>query len=159
KERTVVDTQHSTQEPVAKIPTVPLIRLAAAWIITMLVLPYAWARTLVIWMWVGQVPTRFVVMLVLGLLGVALLTFGLSSPFPRRFNRLVGVTVALTWCVVDAVLVWFLVGDHMSKPYLFLLLLSATAWVAWTGWMFYWPMHWGTRLGVLAALVASTAIF
>src|SRR6516162_1120831 len=66
-ERTVVDTQHSM-----KTPTVPLIRLAAAWITTMLVLPYAWSRTLVIWMWVGEVVPRFVIMLVLGLVGAAL---------------------------------------------------------------------------------------
>jgi outer membrane protein assembly factor BamB len=135
-----------------------IVRLILALILTGTVLPYAWARTLVFLMWMGRVEWRYPVLLVLGVFGVMALTFGLSRAFSMP-DWLVGLAVTASLLPMNAILVGIYGGDLMPRPYVFLFLVAATAWQAWFAWMFYAPLGWSTRLGVLLLLLAAPLAF
>ena len=47
----------------------------------------------------------------------------------------------------------------MPWPIVAALFIPATLWVPWVGWMFYRPLSWGVRLGVLALLLVAMSGF
>lgn len=146
--------------PATRTLTLPVTRLILAWVLTLAVLPYAWGRTLVFGMLAGRPEPPFLGLLAVGLLAVIALTAGLSAELaPWRFRRWVGVGVAASWVVLTGVLVGTAAGSLLPKTYVVLLFVPATLWVVWMAWMFYRPLGWGIRLGVLGLLLAAAALF
>jgi outer membrane protein assembly factor BamB len=143
----------------ARSRILPVVRLILAWAVTLVFLPYAWGRTLVIWMMVGRPEPRFFAELLVGLLAVVALTYGLWRALAGfRFRRWVGPAVGLSWVLVNGALIWLRTGPLLPWPYVLPVFVPATLWVVWTAWMFYRPLRWRTRLGVLAPLLAALVV-
>jgi outer membrane protein assembly factor BamB len=138
--------------------TLPIVRLILAWLLTLGVLLYAWARVLVMWKMIGSPEAVFLGGLAAGLVAVAVLTAGVSSAFVRpRTHWLVALAVAVPWLLGNGVLVALAAGPLLAWPYVVLLFVPATLWVVWAGWMCYFPWRWRTRLAVLGLLLAALA--
>src|SRR6266849_4668506 len=101
-------------QPVEKIQTLPRLRLVLAWIITLAVVLYAWARTLIFTMLAGRPEPLYPLLLLAGLIGVARLTHGLSAAFRPGFTRWVALGVALPWVLASGLLVGLYAGTDMS---------------------------------------------
>jgi outer membrane protein assembly factor BamB len=146
--------------PANRTLAIPVTRLILAWVLTLAVLPYAWGRTLVYGMLAGWPESTYLGLLVVGLLAVIALTTGLSVELaPWRFRRWVGIGVAASWVVLTGVLIGMAAGSLIPKTYVVLLFVPATLWVVWAAWMFYQPLGWGVRLGILVLLLAAAAVF
>jgi outer membrane protein assembly factor BamB len=142
---------------VGKTPPLPHLRLAIAWMVTFAVVLYAWARTLILTMLAGGPESLFLGLLVGGLFTVIALTYGLDGAFPRPgFTRWVLLSVAIPWILVNGLLVGLYAGSGLSPLLIVALFVPATLWVAWLGWMFYAPLQWSLRLGVLLLLLFAT---
>jgi len=131
------------------------IRLLLSVGITLIFLPYAWGRCLIISMQVGQPEPRFLAELFLGILAVILLNRGLSQSFAGRglLGR-VAWFVATCWILETGFLVWFYAAPDLPISLLVVLFVLATLWVVWLAWMFYQPLTWSVRFGVLIVLIA-----
>ena len=134
---------------------VSIIRLLLSVGITLIFLPYAWGRCLIISMQVGQPEPRFLAELFLGILAVILLNRGLSQSFAGRglLGR-VAWFVATCWILETGFLVWFYAAPDLPISLLVVLFVLATLWVVWLAWMFYQPLTWSVRFGVLIVLIA-----
>ncbi|HEV3203729.1 MAG TPA: hypothetical protein VGY77_05070, partial [Gemmataceae bacterium] len=133
-----------------RIQLFPLIRLILAWIVTFVVLLYAWGRALVMWMMDSGVELQYLVMLIGGILAVIGLTWNLSAAWERPgINRLVHWGVPLSWIGTGVVVVLTNTGDLFPKYLSILIFVPATLWVLWFSWMFYQSIPWAYRLGVL----------
>jgi outer membrane protein assembly factor BamB len=150
-------------EPESPVPHVtprrklawPLARLVLAWLVTMIVLPYAWGRTLVLWMMTGRPELLYLALLVGGCIAGVVLTHGLSralSGFIR--DRVVLRFVVVPWIAVNALLVALQAEPLIPLGLLILLYVPATLWVVWLAWIFYRPSSRRTRFGVLGLLLA-----
>jgi outer membrane protein assembly factor BamB len=135
-------------------------RLLVAWGLTLTVLLYAWGYSLVVGMLVGRPQVPFLGALAGGIPAVMLLTARLPAAWPRpRLHRLVAAGVVGTWVVLNAALFWAASGDLIPKPIAVPLFVSATFWVVWLAWLFYWPLAWWARLTVLALALAVAPVF
>jgi outer membrane protein assembly factor BamB len=153
----------------------PVARLVLAWGVTLGVLPYAWGRALAMTALVGRPEPWVAALLVLGLAAVVAFTFHLGAalgpplspgggregglregqtPFSGTLRRWGGWGIGVAWVLVNGVLI--VLGAEPLLPWaLFLpLFLLGTLWVVWLAWMFYEPMRWQVRWGVLALLLA-----
>jgi outer membrane protein assembly factor BamB len=143
-----------------KMSLPPQLRLLVAWVVTLAVLLYAGARTLVISMLAGRPELVYAAMLVAGLVAVIGLTYGLSAALPRfKTTSWLGPLILVPWLAGNGVLVGVYSGSEMPTLALVALYLPATLWVVWAAWMFYAPLSWTIRLGVLALLLAAAASF
>jgi len=141
-----------------RIRPIPLGRLILAWLITLLVLLYAWGRTLVMWMLEGQADPWYLRLLLVGIIAVIALTWNLSAAWQRPgINRLVQWGVPLSWIGTGVVVVLTNTGNLFPKHYTMLIFVPATLWVLWLSWMFYQPIRWQYRLGVLALCMVFLA--
>lgn len=135
-----------------------VLRAVLAILITVVVLQYAWGRTLVIsaqYSW-REVERQYMVALVVSLFAVMGLTYHLSARFrSRRTAWGIGQCVALLWTAEAAALIAFYNGDSIQTWLIFAGFFPASLWVLWAAWMFYFPVRWSVRLGVLALLIAA----
>jgi outer membrane protein assembly factor BamB len=125
--------------------------------VTLVVLPYSWGYTLISTMLTDRPEPLYVILLVAALVAVAGLTQGLASAFSRP--GWIAWGVGLTWVVVVVVMVVMRAGPLLPVPLVVLLFLGATLWMPWIAWMFYRPVSWRIRLGVLAVLLAALGGF
>jgi outer membrane protein assembly factor BamB len=136
------------------------IRLVLAILITVSVLQYAWARSLVIsaqWGW-RQVERQFLVQLLVGIVAVIALTFHLAPKLhSRRFIWGVWSAVFFLWTAEAITLLALYNGDSIATWLIFAGFFPATLWVLWAAWMFFMPMRWSVRIGVLIVLIAAIA--
>jgi outer membrane protein assembly factor BamB len=134
-------------------------RLLLAWGITVGVLPYAWARTLVFWMLVGEPEPLFVTLLGVGLAAGIVLVYGVAPAFAGwRARPWIALALVVPWVIINGVLIMLFNGGLVPWPYVVLLFVPGTFWPAWAVWMFFWPWRWPARLGILALLVAGVAV-
>jgi len=135
-----------------------VLRAVLAMLITLGVLHYAWGLILVIsaqYSW-RMVQPRYWVEIVVGLAAVIGLTYHLSARFrSRRTAWRIAACVTVLWAAEAAALIVFYNGDGIPGWLAFAGLFPATLCVLWAAWMFYFPMHWSVRLGVLALLIAA----
>src|SRR2546428_1038935 len=137
-------------------PRFALTRLILAWLVTVAVLPLAWARSYVLASWAGQFEWLSLALTAVGLVAVGLFTYGLGRAFPsKRFRLAVGLVVALSWLGAVATLVPMFNGTLLPALTVVCLFLPLTLWVPWAAWMLFSPFRWQTRLGVLAALLLA----
>src|SRR5438034_653041 len=138
----------------------PLVRLILAWVVTLVVLVYAWGRVMVFSMMVGRPELPFVAMLLAGLVGVIWLSFRLATRLTAaRLGRWVPWVVAGSWVVVNAALISVMGEASVPKSVFVPLFVLATLWVPWLAWMFFGPLHPALRLGVLVLLLAGVPAF
>lgn len=144
----------------AALRYIPAVRLALAWVLTAALLPYAWGRALILFLWIGRPERQFLLLGVVGLLAVAALTYRLAASFaPGRFTRWVGLGIPLTWAGVYLVLVLFMVGSLVPRLPVYVLMVLATLWIPWAAWMHAWALRPVLRWGLLVLLLALSAIF
>jgi outer membrane protein assembly factor BamB len=162
-EQTIAETVATTPK---RSRWVPIARLALAWVATLALLPYSWGRTLVVAMLAGWPEPWSAIMLVFGIAAVMVLTFDLSAsiraPWLRRWGGIAGIMIG--WVIVNGVLIAFMGDPQLPwlegvSPWVYFLPLFvlASCWVAWLAWMFYRPMRWQVRWGVLLLLLAGLA--
>lgn len=135
-------------------------RLFLAGAITLLVLPYAWGRTLVVGAIQGQPEWPYLGLTVIGVLAVIALSYRLAIVFSRRWvHGVVSLAIAGPWLIIMGGLVAAHIETDISKPLFLGLFLLATLWVPWAGWMFYRPMtpwlRWGVLVGLVGGVVAN----
>jgi outer membrane protein assembly factor BamB len=131
-----------------------VLRLIAAWVLTLTVLPYAWGRTAIIWMLVGRPETEYALMLLAGIVTVMVLTRGLAVELGRSWlDRLVAWGVPLTWVAWTLLLLQQRTGPLLPWWWVAVPFVPATLWVVWLSWMFYRPRSGRTRWGMTALLV------
>jgi len=139
---------------------IALVRLVLAFVVTGAFLPYAWGRTFVIWMQVGKPELSYAAILGIGIAGLVLLNWGLAAAFSRaRDLWLVGSTAAVVWLAVNGTLLVLYVEADIPKAYIGGLYALASLWVGWLGWMFFAPMRWTIRLGVLVLCLLAIVPF
>jgi outer membrane protein assembly factor BamB len=137
---------------------VSMLRIVPAIAITLGVLHYAWGVTLVIagqYSW-RMVQRQYVLELVGGLAAVIGLTWHLSAKFrSRRTAWGIVAGVGALWTAEAAALIVFNTGDGIPRWLAFVGLFPATLCVLWAAWMFFFPIRWSVRLGVLALLIGA----
>ncbi len=151
-----------TEQPAAAsqifIPKAPLLspskRFAVAWLVTVVVLPYAAARVLTFGL-NGIMPEgRYIALLLIAILAVVGLTYNLGSSLQETgYKRHLVWLIVVPWAAFLGVLVGVYNGDALPDVVVWLVMVLATIWVAWAAWMFFRPMAWTARLGILAVLV------
>jgi outer membrane protein assembly factor BamB len=136
----------------------PFLRLGLAWLITLVVLPYAWGRSVVFWMLTGRPEGLALALFGLGLFTAAWLIGGRSprSASPR-FHRWLVLGILIPWLAEISLLVWLNSGPLAPWVYVAPVFVLSTLWIPWTVWMFYFPVSWRTRLGILGLLLAALA--
>ncbi|HUE18029.1 MAG TPA: PQQ-binding-like beta-propeller repeat protein [Planctomycetaceae bacterium] len=132
------------------------IRLLLAILATVTLLPYAWGRTLVVYGQWRQVERQFLIQLLVGIVAVIALNFHLAQKFRagQITKRMMGLVLVL-WIAVEAAMIVIYNGDAIPIWLIFAGFFPATLWVIWTAWMFFTPMRWSVRLGVLALLILA----
>lgn len=131
-------------------------RLFLAVLITVTVLPYAWGRTLVVYAQWRQIEPRYAIQLLVGLAVVISLNFHLATRFhSRAFAKGVLGTVLLLWTAVSTAMIVLYNGDAIATWIILAGFFPATLWVLWTAWMFFMPIAWSARIGVLLLLIAA----
>src|SRR2546421_3828212 len=117
---------------------VAILRFVVAWLVTMLVLLYAWARAMTFTMMVGWPELLYVWVFLGGIVAVWALTFrqGLTFP-PKTAAWLVGLGVMLPWAIFNVVLVAMYNGERLATPVLVAFFVPATMWVPWAAWIFF----------------------
>ena len=136
-----------------KVRTVAVIQLLIGLGLTFAVLPYAWGRMAIFWMLVSPEP-GYIVLFLLSLLAVIVVTRNLSVAFARpRLDRWVMGSVACVWIAWNIMLLALKAGPLLPWWWVALTFIPATLWVVWLAWMFYRPLSWQTRLGVLVLLL------
>src|SRR5207248_708445 len=99
----------------------------------------------------------------LGLFVVATLcVMGLTyrlPPAPPWRRRLVAGGVAATWVVANGILILMYCDAFMPRLFVVLLFVAGAMWVVWLAWIFYWPLAWKVRLGVLLLCLLVAAPF
>lgn len=140
---------------------VPIARLVAAWLITLGVLPYAWGRTVLIWMSDAGAPeVPYVILVFISLLVVVALTYGLGGRFQQRRTRfLIMGAVFASWFAANTGLILLRSGTLMPRSQVIAGYLPATLWVIWTGWMCFLSIRWLTRIGLLAVAATGVVVF
>jgi len=132
------------------------IRLLLAVLATVTLLPYAWGRTLVVYAQWNQVERQFLGQLLVGIVAVIALNFHLASKFRAgQFAKGMLGAVLVLWTGVEAAMIVFYNGDALPHWLVFGGFFPATLWVFWTAWMFFMPIRWTVRLGVLAVLIVA----
>lgn len=138
----------------------PMFRLLAALGVTLVVLPYAYGRSLVMGMLTGFPETPFLALTAVSILAVVGLTWNLYPQVrERKWAVWVLPVVFFGWLVECALLVWLRSGILIPKIYVLALFVPATLWLIWLGWMFYRPWSWKLRLGLLVVLLMDLGIF
>jgi outer membrane protein assembly factor BamB len=96
------------------------------------------------------------VALVVGLIAVMGLTWHLAARFRSRQTAWgIGACVALLWTAEAVALIAFYNGDAIPTWLIFAGFFPASLWVLWAAWMFFFPVRWSVRLGVLVLLIAA----
>src|SRR5262245_52216144 len=81
---------------------VAIARLSAAWLLTLLVLPYLWGRSFIGLQLTGRPETRFGLLLLVVMAVVFALTYRLGSvPTRRHWLIPVVIGVGFTWIIVN----------------------------------------------------------
>ncbi len=141
-------------------PPTAKLRLIAAIIATLTLLPYAWGRTFLFLMMARRAELVYAGLVVGGIALIVALTFHLSKKFPARNTALiVGVTVALLWTLALSGLIVLRAGTIISPYLVAAAFVPATSWLVWSAWMFFTPIRWRTRLGVLALALLAVVPF
>jgi outer membrane protein assembly factor BamB len=149
-ENDVTDSARPTRQ--AAIGTV---RIALAWLLTVLGLPYTWGRCFIGWQLTGRPETWFALALLLVVAAVVALTYGVGAITARRNKYwLVGSLVGATWVAVNVAMFWFRVESSMPRGLLIAAYLPGSLLVPWSAWMFFGSWGWRTRLAVTAPLLA-----
>jgi outer membrane protein assembly factor BamB len=132
-------------------PRYAWMRLIPAWIITFIVLPYLWGRTLVTRMLVGALPLDWAASTGAAVLLLLALTWNVRLP-----NR--GVGVLGGWLLANGILFGLFSAPTMPLWQLLAVQVPATVWVVWIAWLGAWPMRWSLRLGLLLLWLALGVI-
>jgi outer membrane protein assembly factor BamB len=154
----------SSENPVAarKVPSIrlaALARLGTALALTFGVLLYAYGRTLILGMLLGQLQWLFLALTVAAVVVVFFLTRGLAPPPPTPLHRIGAVVGLLAWVVASWCIIWFYSADVIPRELVALLFVTTTLWVGWLAWLPFWPLPWGGRLSVLALLILLGPVF
>jgi outer membrane protein assembly factor BamB len=133
-----------------------LLRIVAAAAVTFTLLPYAWARTLIVYSQWHSVESWFVGEVIVGLVVISLLNFhaGLRLRSRQTANLVIG-GVFFVWTCICLALIYFNNGIAAPSWLVFVGFFPATLWVVWASWMFFVPIGWGVRIGVLALMIAA----
>jgi outer membrane protein assembly factor BamB len=136
------------------------LRLPAAILVTVTLLPYALWRTCLYLMMARRAEFFFAGLVVLGVVLVIGLTFRLAKKFPgRNVAPMVGLAVGLLWTLVLGGIIVRRAGSNISPYTVAAMFVPATVWLVWTAWMFFAPITWTKRLGVLAVLLLAIVPF
>jgi outer membrane protein assembly factor BamB len=137
----------------------PTIRVVLAALVTLLVLPYGWGATLITGMMANEPDVRYVRATALALAAVLGLTIGTAPAFPPRARWRIGAALFAAWVAELGALVVVYFGSLLPKLFAGPLLVLATLWILWAAWIFFWPLRWLPRFGILLLLVAAGAAF
>ncbi len=130
-----------------------IFRIVAAAAVTFTLLPYAWARTLVVYSQWHTIEWWFLGEVVVGLVVISLLNFhvGIHLRSRRLAGNIFGA-IFVIWTAICLGLIVFNNGDAASGWLVFAGFFPASLWVVWASWMFFVPMLWSVRIGVLVAV-------
>jgi len=143
-------------------PKLPLVRLAAAGLVTVVLLPYAWGFTLITTMMVNfsEIPNlAYLGQLAGGVGAVIALNFHLAKQFSGKATKLTAALLLVFWLIVNGTIVFLSSGPHMAVTTALAGYLPGTLWLLWLSWMFYAKLRWRTRIGVLCLLLVGVASF
>jgi outer membrane protein assembly factor BamB len=135
-----------------------MLRLVLAALITLVVLPYAWGRILVIRLLTGRSEALYLGLLVVAVLAVILLTRGRAAAVGTLPGRRIGYALAAAWVTTNVVLIALLSGPLIPWPLVALAFLPATLLPIWVAWMFYGALSWRTRLAGVALGIVGLAV-
>lgn len=140
--------------PIAPVRRGAMLQLIAALVLTFAILPYAWGRTVVFWMLVGAPDWLYLVFLLLSLMAIMAVTRNLSTALDRPWlDRWLLWGVGGGWVAFNVIMVALKAGPLLAWWLVALTFVPATLWVVWLAWMFYRPLSWQRRAGVLAGLL------
>lgn len=132
------------------------IRLAAAWLITLLLLPYCWARTLVVGMITRGCPeTLFTAATVILCVVVAGLVAGRAVLWSPRARWMLAAGVLLSWLAVNTLVAWSAIGEGLPPRVVAPIFLGMTLWVPWISWVWAFPMPDAARYGGFVAAILA----
>lgn len=129
-------------------------RIILALVLTVLVLPYAWGRTLVFTMLMGTPEWMYMGLLCAAGFAVIASTFHLSRRFERAPLRWFAALAAFAgWNATNALILTLYAGGTVPQSVTIAIYLPASLWIVWMAWMFYFPLRWRTRVAVLLPLL------
>jgi outer membrane protein assembly factor BamB len=137
-----------------------IFRIVAAAAVTFTLLPYAWARTLVVYTQWHSVEWWFLGEVIVGLVVISLLNFHVGMHLrSRRVAGNIFGAIFFIWTAICLALIVFNNGNAAPSWLVFVGFFPASLWVVWASWMFFVPMLWSVRIGVLVLLIAGILPF
>ncbi len=137
-----------------------IFRIVAAAAVTFTLLPYAWARTLVVYSQWHTIERWFLGEVVVGLVVISLLNFHVGVRLgSRRLAGNIFGAIFFIWTAICLALIIFNNGNAAPSWLVFVGFFPASLWVVWASWMFFVPMLWSVRIGVLVLLIAGILPF
>jgi outer membrane protein assembly factor BamB len=135
---------------------IPFVRLGLAWLVTLVLLPYAWGRMLVFWMLSGKAEWWVPLLFGLGVIVAAGLVWGRAprSAHPR-FHRWLFLGILFPWVAEVCTLVWLYSGPAAPWYYVGPVFVLSTLWIPWLVWLGYFPVSLWYRHGLLFVLIAA----
>jgi outer membrane protein assembly factor BamB len=104
----------------------------------------------------GQPEMVFVGLVALALAVIIALTFRLGLAFSHPGVRwAIALSVGVPWVAVIGWLMAAYIETQIPKALFLTLFVLATLWAPWAGWMFFWPLRFWIRWGVLGLLLAG----
>ncbi len=129
--------------------------------LTLVLLPYAWGRALVVGMMRPQGPEWWVVALLAGgIAGCMVLSRAMARRAPRRRALLfIMAAVVFVWTIGNGVLISMFLTESSPRLLVVPLYALASLWVLWLAWLPAWPLPWFLRFGLLVVLLMETVGF
>jgi outer membrane protein assembly factor BamB len=135
---------------------VPFLRIGLAWLITMVLLPYAWGRSFVFWLLSGKPEWWVPLIFALGVVAAAGLIWGRAPRLAHpRFHRWLFVGILIPWVVEIWTLVALYAGPTAPWYYVGPVFVLSTLWIPWIVWLGYFPVSWKFRQAVLFVLLVA----
>jgi outer membrane protein assembly factor BamB len=153
------DTSQIAVRPPKQSDWIAIIRILAAWTLTVLGLPYVWARSFIGWQLIGRPEPAFALILLVVLAAIIALSYHVAAvSIRRRWVLPVSLVVATAWIAVNTVMFYSKVGTLIPRSIIIATYIPGSLLVPWTAWMFFVAWGWKKRLlvsGILLFLLVS----
>jgi putative CocE/NonD family hydrolase len=125
-------------------------------LITFTLLPYALWSTLITYSQFGRLDRAYLLELVAGMGATIALNFRLASRVASKWLRRGGVVCGMIfWSGMMSAVIVTRNGPMVSHRLAFAAFYPAMLWAVWAAWMFWCPIRWWIRWGVLLLLVLA----
>lgn len=136
------------------------IRLVAAWLLTLVVLPYGAGYVIVFLISIQRFPKSMTALTLTALLAVVLLTWELGTgPRFHPYRRMILAWVAVSWIVTSGLIGWVALSESTVREYFVPMFILASLPVPWLAWIKFAPASWSFRIGGLAVLLVGLLAF